>query len=294
VGDTARLLMTWDPPPAPFLGCVWAVVGYWLGARHVSRSAPSQPWPAGRSACWYGGVLALLVAVGGPPGAWDEVYFYAHMTQHVLLVSVAAPLLVLGDPLLLLVRVARPGWRRRRLVPLLRSRTLGVLTHPVVGWCVLVGVLAGTHVPAVYDFALEHPLVHDYVEHPLYLAAGTVYFYPLLVRTGARHVPHGIRLVSLFTTMVPMAVLGFFIYALPRLAYPFYAHTDRPFGPGPLADQHSAGVVMWSGSMVLGALWLVVAGRAWMVADERRTDRAERRPAVVGDAGPGLGPEAAR
>lgn len=250
---------------------------YVAAARRVTRRTPTQPWPRATQWCWLAGMAVTLVALVGPPGAWDDVYFYAHMTQHLLLASLAAPLLVLGDPLLLLVRSSEPGWRRRRLVPVLRSRTVALLTHPLVGWVSFVGVMGVTHIPRVYDYALSHPGVHDYVEHPLYLTSGMLYFYPLLVSTAGRHVRHWVRIVSLFTVMLPMAFLGFFIFALPQLGYPFYAHTDRPFPPGPLADQHAAGIVMWSGAMVVGVAWLVLAARGWLVDEERRTARADAR-----------------
>jgi putative copper resistance protein D len=229
------------------------------------------------TACWIGGIVTLLVAIVGPPGAWDDVYFFAHMTQHIALMSLAAPLLVLGDPLLLLFRVSSPGWRRRRLVPIVRSDLVRILTHPVSGWVVFVGVMGVTHLPSVYDFALEHPVVHDYVEHPLYLTVGMLYFYPLLVSTAGRQARHWVRVASLFSVMLPMAFLGFFIFALPHLAYPFYAHTDRPFPPGPLADQRAAGIAMWSTSMVLGVGWMVLAARNWLVAEERRDQREQSR-----------------
>ncbi len=277
MGDVGSLLGTWDPTPLPWAGCLVLVAVYAWAARRVGQRAPSQPWPVWMTSCWLAGVLAVLVALVGPPGAWDDVYFYAHMTQHVILTGLAAPLLVLGDPLLLLARAASPAWRRRRLVPILRSGTVRFLTRPLTGWVVYVGVLGATHVPRVYDYALEHPAVHDYVEHPLYVASATVYFYPLLVTTAGHSVRHAIRIVSLFTVMVPMAILGFFIFALPSVAYPFYAHTDRPFPPGPLADQRAAGIVMWSGSMAIGVLWLVVAGWNWLAAEERRTAREDGR-----------------
>jgi cytochrome c oxidase assembly factor CtaG len=89
-------------------------------------------------------------------------------------------------------------------------------------------------------------------------------------------VRHWVRLVSLFTVMIPMAMLGFFIFATPRLAYGFYTHVRRPFGPTALADQHLAGILMWSTSMVLSVAWLVVAGSNWLQAEERRTRRVER------------------
>jgi putative copper resistance protein D len=81
--------------------------------------------------------------------------------------------------------------------------------------------------------------------------------------------------------MVPMAMIGFFIFAAPHLSYPFYAHVARPFGPGPLTDQHLGGILMWSTSMVLGAAWLVVAGNGWLAAEERRTRRRDAVPGVL-------------
>jgi putative copper resistance protein D len=213
----------------------------------------------------------------GPPGAYDDVFFYAHMTQHILLTMLAAPLLVLGDPVLLVLRASAADIRRGLWVPVLRSRVVHVLTNPVFGWTFFVAVMGLTHIPRVYDGFLNHSVLHDYVEHPLYLISAVVYFQPLLVSSvGTRHVPHGVRLVSLFTMMVPMAMLGFAIFAVPHLAYPFYAHTARPFGPGALADQHLAGILMWSTSMALGVVWLVVAGYHWLEAEERRTHRDER------------------
>ena len=216
----------------------------------------------------------------GPPGAYDDVFFYAHMTQHILLTMLAAPLLVLGDPVLLVLRASSADSRRRLWVPVLRSRVVHVLTDPVFGWMFFVAVMGLTHIPRVYDGFLSRPVLHDYVEHPLYLVSAVVYFQPLLVASvGTRHVPHGVRMVSLFTVMVPMAMLGFAIFAAPHLAYPYYAHIARPFGPGALADQHLAGILMWSTSMVLGVVWLVVAGYHWLEDEERRTHREERAAA---------------
>ena len=276
------LLGTWDLAPVPLILTLAAALAYLLAARTVTERTPTQPWARSMTTCWLGGLATVLFALVGPPGAWDDVYFFAHMTQHILLTTVAAPLLVLGDPLLLLFRYATPAWRRRRLVPILRSRAVRFLTHPATGWVALVGVMAVTHIPAVYDYALEHPPVHDYVEHPLYLASGMLYFYPLLVSTAGRSVPHWLRVASLFSSMVPMAFLGFFIFAQTRLVYPFYAHTGRPFPPGPLADQRAAGIAMWSVSMVIGVAWVVVAGHHWLVAEERRTARSEGRPGRTG------------
>jgi putative copper resistance protein D len=277
VTEAVQLLRGWEFAPLPWLFLATTGGCYLVAASRVSRRVPKHPWRKSRTWCFLAGLVVAAVALVGPPGAYDDVFFYAHMTQHILLSVLAAPLLVLGEPVLLVLRASTAETRRRVWVPVLRSRAVSILTNPAFGWVFFVGVMALTHVPRVYDGFLTHPALHDYVEHPLYLVSAVVYFQPLLVpSTGARHVPHGIRIVSLFTVMVPMAMLGFAIFAAPHLAYPFYAHVDRPFGPDALADQHLAGILMWSTSMALGVAWVVVAAYHWLEDEERRTRRQER------------------
>lgn len=276
VTEAVHLLRGWEFAPLPWLVLVATGVGYVVAASRVTRGVPSHPWQKSRTWCFLAGLVVTAFALVGPPGAYDDVFFYAHMTQHILLSLLAAPLLVLGDPVLLVLRASAAETRRRVWVPVLRSRVVRVLTNPVFGWVFFVGVMGVTHIPRIYDGFLTHSALHDYVEHPLYLVSAVVYFQPLLVpSTGTRHVPHGVRIVSLFTMMVPMAMLGFAIFAAPRLAYPYYAHVARPFGPDALADQHLAGILMWSTSMALGVVWLVVAAYHWLEDEERRTRRQE-------------------
>jgi len=277
VRQALQLLGGWDLAPVPLLGLVVAAAGYLLATRRL-RARGVAPWPRRATACFLGGLAVVGLAILGPPGAFDDTFFYAHMTQHIALTLVAAPLLVLGDPVLLLLRVSSPEVRRTWVVPAYRSGVVRRLSNPVVGWSLFVGVVLVTHLPAVYDFALEHAAVHDYVEHLLYLFAATVYFYGVLgPTTGPHRVHEGLRVLSLFTVMFPMAFLGFFLYVAPHLDYSFYAHVDRPFGPGPLQDQRLAGALMWSSAMVLSVLWMVLAGLRWLHAEERRTRRLERR-----------------
>ncbi|MDQ6687861.1 MAG: cytochrome c oxidase assembly protein [Actinomycetota bacterium] len=276
MSHAVTLLTGWDLAPVPLTGLVLAAVLYVVAARKVTRLVPAQPWPALETGCFLGGIFTTAVAILGPPGAFDDVFFYAHMTQHILLTMVAAPLFVLGDPALLVLRVSSPEFRRRWLVPVYRSRAVGFLVHPVVGWLLFVGVMVLSHVPAVYDFALTRPLVHDFVEHPLYLVTAVVFFYPLLgPTTGPRHLPEGLRVLSLFSVMLPMAMLGFFVYAASHVDYPFYAHVVRPFGPRPLSDQRLSGALMWASSMALSVGWMVLAGLRWLQSEERRSRRGD-------------------
>ena len=277
VSDAVRLLEGWEPALVPVLAVVATGVWYVVSAARVTRVVPTHPWKQYRTWCFLAGLVVTAFALVGPPGAYDDVFFYAHMTQHILLSMLAAPLLVLGDPVLLVLRASAAQTRRRVWVPVLRSSVVRLATNPVFGWLLFVGVMGITHLPRIYDGFLTHPALHDYVEHSLYLVSAVVYFQPLLVpATGTRHVPHRVRIISLFSMMIPMAMLGFAIFALPHLAYPYYAHVDRPFGPGAVADQHLSGILMWSFSMALGVAWLVVAAYQWLEDEEAKTRRQER------------------
>ena len=146
--------------------------------------------------------------------------------------------------------------------------------------------MIGTHFTPFYSYALAHEAFHSYVEHPLYLGAGLLYFYPLV---GANPVPHGpsplVKIVSLVLQMVPETMTGFFLYTAPRVLYPAYATVDRPFGPGPLADQQLGGALMWCSGMVVDAVWIAVAVQAWLRSEASAGRRSDRRLAAQRVAG---------
>jgi cytochrome c oxidase assembly factor CtaG len=172
--------------------------------------------------------------------------------------------------------VSSPELRRHWLVPLLRSSLADALANPVATWLALVLVIVGTHFTPFYELALEHSNLHRYVEHPLYLGAALLYFYPLLPgNLATRRVAPAGRVLSLFLMMVPETMTGFFIYASPYVMYPFYAHVSRPFGPGALADQQLGGALMWAGSMLIDAGWVTLAAHAWLRSEETKGRRVD-------------------
>jgi putative copper resistance protein D len=134
----------------------------------------------------------------------------------------------------------------------------------------------GTHFSPFYEFSLEHPLVHTYVEHPLYLTAALIYYYPLLPgNPGPRRVPYGLRAASLAAMMFPETMSGFFLYASTYVMYPFYLHAQRPFGPPPLVDQQLGGALMWGGSMIIDTIWVSLAVLAWLRSESRLATRID-------------------
>jgi putative copper resistance protein D len=276
VHQVPTFLASWTFDPVPAAAILASAALYLLGVRRLGRSQPAKAWSPWCTVSFCSGLVLTWFVVLGPIGAYDDIFFWAHMVQHVVLMMLAAPLLLLGNPVLLLLRVSNRKFRHAYVVPVLRSRVVMALTHPLVSWLIFAGVLMGTHFSPFFNFALTHPLVHEYVEHPLYLGAALLFYYPLLGHNSVpRRVSPSLRVASLFTMMVPETMTGFFIYASNYLLYPYYGHVARPFGPGPLKDQQFAGALMWAGSMLIDSVWVALAVLEWLHSEERRSHRVD-------------------
>ena len=269
-------LGTWTFDPALGVPLVMATVLYSWGAWTVSARHRDSPWPGRNTVFFQSGVVLLWVSLLGPVGSFDDTFFWAHMVQHMVVIMIAAPLLLLGAPVLLILRVSSPGFRRQWVVPVLRSRAAYALTNPVTTWLILALVIVGAHFTPFYEYALEHEGIHRFVEHPMFLGAALLYFYPLLPgNLTTRKVSPAARMVSLSLMMVPETMTGFFIYASPFVMYPFYAQVDRPFGPATLADQQLGGALMWAGSMAIDAVWISLAAHEWLLGEARKARRLD-------------------
>lgn len=276
VHPTLTMLSAWTFNPVLGVGTLLAAGAYLWGVSVVNARSPGRPWPRRYTVSFLGALAIAWFVLLGPIGAYDDVFFWAHMVQHIVLMMIVAPLLLLGAPVLLILRVSSREVRRRWVLPILHSRVLVALTNPLTGWLIFAGVLVATHFSPFYDFALEHPLVHDYIEHPIFLGAALIYYYPLLPgNPGPRTVSPGIRVASLFLMMFPETMTGFFIYASSFLIFKFYATVHRPFGPGPIHDQQFGGALMWAGSMLIDSLWVVLAVLHWLRSEARKAYRVD-------------------
>lgn len=280
----AAVLAAWAWDPVPTLAVLVTAVLYASAWRRATRLAARRrgrgdrpACPRSRSVCFALGLLAVVVAVDGPPDSLAESSFLAHMTQHMLLQMVAAPLLLLGGPVGLLLR-ADTGWcPRRMVVRVLRSSPVRVLTHPVTAFSLFTLVLVGTHLSPLYELALEHEGVHQ-VEHLGYLLTALLFWWPAIGVDPAPHrMSHPARLLYLFMSMPVTALLGVAIAVTDRVLYPTYLVNLPPWGGSALADQHAAGTLMWVSGMftIVPAMAVVLWG--WLEEDSARQRRAELR-----------------
>src|SRR5215469_15804340 len=149
---------------------------YVLGVLRVRRQHPARPWPAWRTALFLSGLAVIVIATESGVGRYDDVLFWDHMVQHLLLLMVAPPLLVVGQPATLLLHASRNPvhtWAKK----LLRSRVVTWLTWPPFGVALYVGVIVGTHLTSFQNVVLSNEFAHQ-AEHVLYLVAGYLYFLP--------------------------------------------------------------------------------------------------------------------
>jgi putative copper resistance protein D len=233
-------------------------------------------WPLRHAFCFLAGLVLLAIAYLGPLAAWSHTFFWAHMSQHLIVMMAAAPLLVLGNPITLWFRASSGATRRRIVLPLLRSPGVRWLLNPYFTWALFALVLLGTHFSPFYEWALRNHDADTFIEQPLYLVVALLYYLPLI---GANLQPQrptpAFRLLSLAAMMVPEAIVGAVLYFASRPLYPFYDQI-RPFGLAPLPDQQLAGGLMWALVMIVDSGWMMVAAVEWFSDEERRSSRLDR------------------
>lgn len=284
-GDSApepsltAIFTSWSSDPLPWLGIVAATAAYLVAVRFVNRAHPRSPVPAWRIAAWLAGVAVIGLALVSAVDVYADSVFSIHMLQHLLLAMVAPPLLALGAPTTLALRAATPALRRSLLLPVLHSRLVRAVSWPPLGWIVFSVVMWATHFSPLFNAALENELLHS-LEHLLYLAAGLLFWWPVVGADPSRWRLGSIGRMAYLAAQMPVnTAVGLVILFAPNVLYAHYATLDRGWGPDPMTDQQIAGAVMWGAGDVILLLALALAIAAWLRADEKRSRRSEERAA---------------
>ncbi len=278
--DVLQLLAMWTFDPLVQVPLIASAVAYVSAVRIVNAAHPANRVPVRRTVAFLAGLAAIELALQSPIEHYDTTLFSVHMVQHILLTMIAAPLIAAGAPITLLLRFARPAFRRRWIVPVLHSRVLKVLTFPVVAWVLFAAVMWGTHFSPVFNASLEEPLVHE-LEHLAYLVAALLFWWPIVaVDPSPWRMAYPLRVLYAFLQMPQNTFLALAIFASSEPMYPHYASLARTWGPSVLDDQQIAGAVMWVfGDLTfLAAILFVVFG--WMRQEDRDTARTDAREDV--------------
>jgi cytochrome c oxidase assembly factor CtaG len=258
----AELVGRWQFAPV-VTGFVVVAAGLYLwGVLRVRRRHPARPWPRWRTALFLGGLGVVVIATESGIGSYDDVLFWDHMVQHLLLLMVAPPMLVLGQPATLLLHASRNPlhtWTKK----FLRSRVVSWLTWPPFTVALYVAVIVGTHLTGFMNTVMSNEAVHN-AEHVLYLAAGYLYFLPLLGREPIRwRVSYPTRIFLLFLAMPVDAFTGLVLGSEGSNPFPALAQARPAWAPSPLSDVHIGGAVMWVGGSGLMFAIMMTVFFAW-------------------------------
>jgi putative membrane protein len=265
-------------PPLGYV--VLAAVLYWLGGRRYSRAASTRD--PRREAAFALGLATIVLALESPVDGYADHLFWVHMAQHVLLLTVAPPLILLGRPWprMWLGLPARPRAKLGRTLATARwTAGLRWLAHPWPAWALFNATIVGWHIPAAYDATLRSPTLHD-LEHAMFFFSGLL-FWAHVVEPGPLRARQGwpARLAYVVGAMVVGWMLAITLAVSPHALYvPYAALSHRPGGISALTDQQLAAGVMWVPGSVAYTVALLIGVYRWL--DPRRA-ATPRRPALA-------------
>jgi putative membrane protein len=240
-----------------------------------------------QAVAFFAGLVTVLAALTGPVERFADELFWVHMVQHLLLLTVAAPLFVLAAPWVLPLRLLRPDARRRAVAwwrgarsarPLRAVATF--LAVPAIAWILFNANLLVWHVPAAFDLTLRSEPAHD-LEHLLFLGLG-VLFWAQVIDSPPLHQRLGPLQRAMYLGAAAMVgwALSIALTVAPSALYaPYGELAARPGGLSGLTDQRvAAGVMLVPGSIafvIVAALsftrWLAEDGPRMAPAQPRKT-----------------------
>jgi cytochrome c oxidase assembly factor CtaG len=213
------------------------------------------------------GWLVLAIALLSPIATLSEALFSVHMTQHELLMLVAAPLLTVGRPGVPMLMVL-PLRTRLQLGGIARSRLLAGLMAPLTVFLLHAAALWVWHLPVLYEAAVRSDSIH-LVQHVCFTATACLFWWGLLHGRYGR-LGYGAAVLYVFATAVHTGGLGALLTFADRPLYPLYVARAHAHGVDALADQQLAGLLMWIPAGVVLILFGLALFAAWLGESERR------------------------
>jgi len=278
-GVSFRLASDWSPEPGIILPLLVGGALYGWGAVILRRRATRIGVRTAEIAAFATGWLVLALALVSPLHEASEQIFTAHMIQHELLMAVAAPLLILGRPLVVMLW-ALPHRARHGVASIARSHIVRTawraLVKPFDAWLLFAVVVWAWHIPALYDATLHSDSVHA-LQHLSFLGSALLFWWAMLrtrTRAGA-----GISVVLLFTTAVHTSVLGALMTFSRTPWYSPYATSAAVWGLTPIEDQQLAGLIMWIPLSVVYLVAALAVARRWLSDSESTV--AQRQHAIA-------------
>jgi cytochrome c oxidase assembly factor CtaG len=265
-------------PPLTLIVTAGILYGLGLRRRPAVRRDPELRW---RAAAFYGGLLALFAALDSPIAAYDTRLFSVHMTQHVLLMMVAPPLIILGRPWLPVWHPLPLGFRRSTAKQVARGtwatglRSAGrFVARPLPAWLLASATMVVWHLPAQYDETVRNAAVHD-LEHALFFATSLLLWVQLIDSPPFRpRLDHFQRAVYGTAALAVGWILSIVLALAPTPLYGAYEQIpSRPGGLSALGDQQLAAGVLWVPGSVALLIAVCVNFYFWLEPERGRRPR---------------------
>jgi putative membrane protein len=275
-------LAQWPFDPTVIIGLVVSAALYWRGVRYMRSHGLGRHLRSWRSALFALGLIVIFFTLNSPLDDWADQYLWAHMIQHELLAVVAAPLLLLGEPLMVMWRGVSLNGRRASAKWFVRQkwpvRLFESLEHffrrPAVSWLTFVILFSVWHLPALYDLATEHVLIHAF-EHICLIFGGLVFWSQFI--PSLPYKPRiGPLAQALYFGLAAMwgNVLGWAFMFSTTPSYPYYASLSRTPGMiSAITDQHIAGGIMDAADTAIFITCIMIAIGLWLLEVERKSER---------------------
>ncbi|HEY6203953.1 MAG TPA: cytochrome c oxidase assembly protein [Candidatus Limnocylindria bacterium] len=252
-------------------------MAYARGVRRMKR----RRWSVWRTGVFFLGTLTLLLALAPALEVIAADLFSVHMLQHVLLTTIAPPLLFIGEPVRPLLLGLPDGIRARVVRPLARSGSVrGIvhfLRHPLVAVVLFVGGVYLWHWPALYDGAVEDARIHV-LEHAHFFGAAMLFWSVVIDPMPFRGtLPYAARIIYLLLAGAAQnTLLGGILSFSTRPLYPHYAERTVRYGIDALTDQRIGGALMWVVGDAVFLLGVSLAFFRWLAHEEETQRRRER------------------
>ena len=262
--------LEWSFEPGVTATILVTVVLYTIG---LARAHGIRTWQA---LAFYGGCAALVIALVSPLDALGGILFSAHMAQHELLMIIAAPLLVLGRPLVAFMWALPQSWR---------TPVAHVAQHEPVqtAWRIATAPLVATtahalalwiwHAPSLYQATLRSDSIHA-LQHVSFLGTAALFWWSLIHGRFGR-TAYGTGVFYVFVTTIHSGALGALLTFSPHVWYPIYRATTMRWGLDPIEDQQLAGLIMWVPAGTILVAFGIGLFLAWLKEAERRVRLTE-------------------
>lgn len=223
----------------------------------------------GRQALFHLGLALLAIVLVGPIPHLAVRIFTIHMIQHISIMMLISPLLILGGlPQSLYFDLSFLGAGIRKLTKIQAFR---YLFKAETGFAIFLATLLATHFGPLANAGMRNPNFHIF-ELMLFLAGGLIYYYSVMSGNPQPFpINYPIRVVSLFAMMLPETMTGFFLYSGNRVLHSL--PSGMSMGSG-LKDQHNGGAIMWAMGMLIDTIWIATSVREWFKYEESKPEEA--------------------